>query len=65
MICKILLLDLGPKEATYSHMRRMFFQKLPKFVVFESGKYYKFTIRRLKYEGVVSSLLHNLVSIAD
>lgn len=59
------LLDLGLKEATYSCMRNMFFQKLPKLVVFESGKCYKFTVRRLKYEGVVSSLLFNLVSIAD
>ena len=58
-------MDLGPKEVMYSHMRSMFFQKLPKLVGFGSGKYCKFTMRRLKYEGVVSSLLLKLVSVVD
>jgi len=44
MICKSFLLDLGPKEAMYSHMRSMFFQKLPKLLLFES-------IINLQYAG--------------
>lgn len=59
-ICQSFSLDLEPKEALHSHMRNMFFQKLPTLVVFQSGKYYKFQICMLKYKGVALSWLLSL-----
>lgn len=45
-------------------MRSMFFQKLPKLVLFGSGKSHRFRVcRSVRAEGVVSSLLLNLVCI--
>lgn len=48
----------------YRPMRSMFFQKLPKLVLFESGKSDRFRMcRSVRVEAVVSWLLLNLVCI--